>query len=46
MIVKEIENIFVKKVSKNKKQFPKPKITIDYREKNSLVISKLIKLGF
>lgn len=47
MILKEIENIFVKK-EKTIPQInkPKPKIIIDYREKNSLVLSKLIKLGF
>ncbi len=44
--MKEIFNIFSKKYERIKKQEPKPKIVIDYREKNSLVASELIKLGF
>lgn len=40
---KKIENIFSKK-NKNKKNKPKSKIIIDYREKNSLVISEIKKL--
>lgn len=42
---KKIFNIFSKKKSKRKK-LEKPKITIDYREKNSLVVSELVSLGF
>lgn len=44
--MKEIFNIFSKKHERIKNQEPKPKIIIDYREKNSLVASELIKLGF
>ncbi len=41
----EIHNIFqVEKIQKQKK-VDKPKILVDYREKNSLVISELEKLG-
>jgi len=40
--MKPILDIFQKKKTKEK---PKPKIIVDYREKNSLVISKLINLG-
>lgn len=42
----EFLNIFSKKPLKIKKEISKPKIIIDYREKNSLVVSSLIKLGF
>jgi Fanconi anemia group M protein len=42
--MKPIFDIFSKKVSKEKKQ-EKIKITADYREKNSLVISKLLEAG-
>jgi len=42
---KHIHDIFSKKKNK-KKEIPKSKIIIDYREKNSLVISELIRLGF
>ena len=42
--MKEIFNIFPTKKKKIRK-IPKPKITIDYREKNSLVASELVKLG-
>lgn len=42
---KQIHDIFHKKQSK-KENPPKPKIIIDYREKNSLVISELKSLGF
>jgi len=42
---KPIFDIFSKKKSQ-KKIIHKPKIIIDYREKNSLVISELIRLGF
>ncbi len=44
--MKEIFNIFSKKHERIKNQEPKPKIIIDYREKNSLVASELVKLGF
>ncbi len=43
--MKTIYNIFTEKISKIK-ETPKPKITIDYREKNSLVASELVGLGF
>jgi len=43
---KSIFEIFSKKQSNKKIEEQKPKIIIDYREKNSLVASKLIKLGF
>ncbi|RLG12480.1 hypothetical protein DRN73_02390 [Candidatus Pacearchaeota archaeon] len=38
-------NIFSKKRIQ-KKEIPKPKIIIDYRERNSLIASELISLGF
>ena len=44
MIPKQIFDIFSKKRYKRKK--PKQKIIIDYREKNSLVISELVSYGF
>ena len=45
--MKPFQDIFsAKKVSKLKKSFPKEKIIIDYREKQSLVASELVKLGF
>ena len=44
--MKTLHNIFTSKKSKPKKELPKPKIEIDYREKNSLVASELAKLGF
>lgn len=40
--MKEIFNIFSKKKTKEKE---KPKIIVDYREKNSLIISELVSLG-
>ena len=44
--MQEIHNIFAKpEPRKNQKQIEKPKIVIDYREKNSLVASELIHLG-
>jgi|TARA_Y100000310_G_scaffold342756_1_gene447292 Fanconi anemia group M protein len=43
MIPKQIFDIFSKKKSKKKKF--KPKIIVDHREKNSLVISELVSLG-
>jgi len=43
--MKTIYNIFSEKILKTKEK-PKPKIIIDYREKNSLVASELIGLGF
>ena len=42
---KPLLDIFAKKEIKINKPFEKPKITVDYREKNSLVISELISLG-
>jgi ERCC4-type nuclease len=39
-------DIFSKRKSTTKKEEPKGSIIIDYREKNSLVASHLIKLGF
>lgn len=42
----ELLNIFSKKPVRIKKEIPKPEIIIDYREKNSLVVSSLMKLGF
>ena len=44
--MKEIFNIFSKKEIKIKKEIPKEKIIIDYREKNCLVPSYLKELGF
>lgn len=44
-MLKKIEDIFSKKPQKIKIR-EKSKIIIDYREKNSLVASELIKLGF
>lgn len=44
-MLKKIEDIFSTKKQRVKNQ-EKPKIIIDYREKNSLVASELIKLGF
>ncbi|MFH1787215.1 MAG: ERCC4 domain-containing protein [archaeon] len=46
--MKTIHNIFTKKetIIKNGHANPKQKIIIDYREKNSLVASELISLGF
>ena len=43
---KPIFNIFSKEKLPIKKQGPRIKIIIDYRERNSLVASHLIKLGF
>jgi ERCC4-type nuclease len=42
----KIHNIFSTTKSKQKKETPKPKIEIDYREKQSLVAAELVKLGF
>jgi Fanconi anemia group M protein len=42
----QILDIFSKKKEKQKAEEPKEKIIIDYREKNSLVYSYLIKQGF
>lgn len=42
--MKEIFSIFSRKIPEEEE--PKPKILIDYREKNSLVISELVSLGF
>ncbi len=44
--MKPLHNIFSAKKQRIKKDFPKPKIIIDYREKQSLVASELVKLGF
>lgn len=41
----KFHNIFSSRKKENK-ETPKPKVTIDYREKNSLVVSELVKLGF
>jgi Fanconi anemia group M protein len=46
MEIKPIYSIFSKSRILEKKEYAKPKIIIDYREKNSLVASELIKLGF
>ena len=43
---KQLHNIFSTKKPIIKKDLPKPKIIIDYREKQSLVAAKLVKLGF
>jgi len=42
--MKQIFEIFTKSPKSNSNK-PKPKIIVDYREKNSLVISSLIRLG-
>ena len=42
--MKEIFNIFLGKTSRQKLP-EKPKIEIDYRERNSLVVSELASLG-
>ena len=44
--MKPLHNIFQRRKSKFKKETLKQKITVDYREKNSLVPSELIGLGF
>jgi ERCC4-type nuclease len=41
-----LHDIFHKRKSKSKKEFVKPKIIVDYREKSSLVPSELVSLGF
>lgn len=46
MKTKEVLNIFSGEKLKTKKEIAKHKIIIDYREKNSLVISELSRLGF
>jgi len=43
---KPLFDIFAKKEIKINKQIEKPKIIVDYREKNSLLISELVHLGF
>ncbi len=43
--MKTIHNIFGEKTLKPKKEIPKPKIIVDYREKGCLVPASLIKLG-
>jgi ERCC4-type nuclease len=43
---KPLEDIFSKPKKKKEKNFPRFKIKMDYREKNSLVYSHLIKLNF
>ena len=45
-MTKPFLDIFSKKPLKIKKELPKEKIIIDYREKNSLVNASLIQLGF
>ena len=44
--MKTIYNIFSREKIKTKRDLPKQKITIDYREKNSLVASELVNHGF
>lgn len=44
-MVSKLHDIFSSRKKENKK-IPKQKVTIDYREKNSLVVSELVKLGF
>ena len=44
--MKPLHDIFSKRKSKIKKEYPKTKIIIDYREKNSLVASELMGFGF
>ena len=44
--MKTLHNIFTSKKSKLKKEPQKEKISVDYREKTSLVASELVKLGF
>ena len=44
--MKNLHNIFSTKKIETKKDLPKPKIVIDYREKQSLVAAELVKLGF
>ena len=44
--MKNLHDIFSKRKSKPKKELPKVKIEIDYREQNCLVPSSLVKLGF
>ena len=44
--MKPINNIFSTKKETPKKQQPKENIIIDYREKQSLVASELVRLGF
>ena len=44
--MKPFNNIFSTKKEIIRKDLPKPKVVIDYREKQSLVVAELIKLGF
>jgi len=44
--MKTLHNIFSAKKQTIKKDLPKPKIVIDYREKQSLVAAELVKIGF
>ncbi len=44
--MKPFHNVFSTKKEIIKKDFPKPKVVIDYREKQSLVVAELVKLGF
>ena len=44
--MKTLHNIFSTRKEIIKKDLPKPKIVIDYREKQSLVAAELVKLGF
>jgi Fanconi anemia group M protein len=46
IITKPIFDIFSKKTRNKKAEEGKQMITVDYRERNSLVASKLVKLGF
>ena len=43
--MKPLHNIFQKRKLKPKKEKPKQKIIVDYRERNSLVASELVALG-
>jgi len=45
ILMKPLENIFAPKKEKNSKEEVKEKISMDYRERNSLVYSELVKLG-
>ena len=44
--MKTLHNIFSTKKEIIREDLPKPKIIIDYREKQSLVAAELVKLGF
>jgi len=44
--MKTLHNIFSTKKQLIKKDVPKPRVVIDYREKQSLVVAELVKIGF